>query len=83
MHFEVKATSTDTCEFQLTESELRAAQSARRGTYRILFVRNVLDKNRRSLNVLRNPFEQASLGKYRVMNEGLRYRFSLEVEGEG
>jgi hypothetical protein len=83
LHFEVKATTTDTCEFQLTESELRAAQSARRGTYRILFVRNALDKNRRSLNVLPNPFEQASLGKYRVMNEGLRYRFSLEVGGEG
>lgn len=80
VHFEVKATSTDTCEFQLTESELSAAQSARRGTYRVLFIRNVLDKSRRALHVLPNPFEEASRGKYRVMNEGLRYRFDLETE---
>lgn len=83
LHFEVKATSTDTCEFQLTESELRAAQAARRGTYRILFIRNVLDKTRRTLHVLPNPFEETSRGKFRVMNEGLRYRFDLETEGSG
>ena len=77
LRFEVKATSTDACEFQLTESELRAAQSARRGTYRIIFIRNVLDSGRRTLHVLPNPFDDQSRGKYRVMNEGLRYRFDL------
>lgn len=80
LRFEVKATATDACEFPLTESELRAAQFARRGTYRILFIRNALDRSRRTLHVLPNPFEDASRGKYRVMNEGLRYRFDLASE---
>lgn len=55
LHFEVKATPGDVTEFELGTSELRAARAARKGTWRILFVRHALEPAMRELLVLPNP----------------------------
>jgi hypothetical protein len=75
IHFEVKATAGEECEFEMGVSELRAARSARRNTYRILFIRHVLDRDRRELMVLPNPLEPEYAKHFGQLNEGVKFRF--------
>lgn len=78
LFFEVKATTGDTCEFELTESEIRAAQGPRRGDrYHVLFVTKVLSSDERALHLLPNPLGTEGVGRYRTVGSGLRLRFSL------
>jgi hypothetical protein len=77
--FEVKASATNVCEFDLTEGEIRAAQGLRRGDrYHILYVTHALTSDERSVHLLPNPLGTDGLGKYRTVGSGLRLRFKLE-----
>lgn len=77
--FEVKASLTNVCEFDLTEGEIRAAQSLRRSDrYFILYVTHVLTSDERAVYLLPNPLGTEGLGKYRTVGSGLRLRFKLE-----
>lgn len=69
--FEVKATKTDEYEFDIGESELRAARATRRGWYRIIFIRSVLTPADRELLVLPHPLGPS----YAQVNQGIRLRF--------
>jgi hypothetical protein len=73
--FEVKATAGEGFEFDFGESELRAAKSARRGQYRIVFLRSVLSTAERELLVLPNPLEVGSADLFAQVNDGVRLRF--------
>jgi hypothetical protein len=73
--FEVKATPGDAYEFDFGESELHAAKQARRGAYRIIFLRCVLDSTERELLVLPNPLETGAGDLFAQVNEGVRLRF--------
>lgn len=74
LYFEVKATTTDEFAFDMGESELRAAR-ARRGAYRVLFIRSILSPEDRELLVLPNPLEPASRSLFVQVNQGVRLRF--------
>lgn len=71
LFFEVKATKTDEYEFDIGESELRAARATRKGWYRIVFIRSVLIPEERELLVLPHPLDPS----YAQVNRGLRLRF--------
>lgn len=76
--FEVKATVSDRCEFELTASEIRAAQGLRRGDrYFVLFVTKVLTSDERAIHLLPNPFTADAVGLYRTIGAGLRLGFDL------
>jgi hypothetical protein len=76
--FEVKATAGDAFEFDLTEAEIRAAQTVRRSDrYYILFVSKVLNSDERSIYLLPNPLGAEGVGRYRTVGSGLKLRFSL------
>ncbi len=78
--FEVKAMRAEPgwlVEFEMGESEVRAAQAAARGDrYRILLVTSVLDPSERRIHRLPNPFSAKGQGLFRVAGRGLRYQFS-------
>ncbi len=73
--FEVKASVTDGYAFDVGESELRAARSARKGTYRIIFINNLLDPEARRLWILPNPLEPEHGKYFTQVNQGVRLRF--------
>ena len=73
--FEVKATTTDGYAFDISDLELAAASAARKGQYRILFIRSVLTPQARELLVLPNPLEPESAALYTQTNRGMRLRF--------
>jgi hypothetical protein len=80
--YEVKSTrSPDRLEFDLGESEVQAAQKAamhpRTYEYWILYVRNVMDSEARTIDVLPNPFAPVGLRVLRQIGRGLTYQFSL------
>ena len=75
LKYEVKATSGDDFSFELGASELRAARASRLGTYRIIFIQNVLDSDDRRLLVLPNPLEPDSGTRFRQTNSGIRFSF--------
>ncbi len=73
--FEVKATTTDECEFDIGESELRAARAARKSWYRIIFIRSIFVPEERQLLVLPNPLEPDVVTSFAQINQGMRLRF--------
>ena len=78
LFYEVKATSGDTLELELGETEVAlASRLARTNRYRILFVRNVLDSSRRTIHMLPNPLSPRGSRLFRSLGRGLRYQFSL------
>lgn len=79
LFFEAKATSGERLEFELAESEVGAAQRyTERNRYRIIFVRNALDSEKRSVHLLPNPFSPAGREFYHLVGSGLKYRFEFE-----
>ena len=76
--FEVKASVGNRWEFELTDTEIRAAGGLRRGDrYHILFVSSVLNSDERAIHLLPNPFSTDAAGLYRTMGAGLRLGFEL------
>jgi hypothetical protein len=74
--FEVKATTTDGYAFEISDGELAAASAARKGQYRILYIRNVLSPDDRELLVLPSPLEPEARHLYRQINNGMRLAFA-------
>ena len=72
LFFEVKATTTNEYEFDIGESELRAARHTPKDRYRIIFLRSVLTPGRRDPPLL---LPQPLDPSYRQVNQGLRLRF--------
>ncbi len=70
--FEVKATITDDFEFNMGESEVRAASAARKGSYRIIFIRSILEPEDRELLHPPNPFEPGHAAAYAQLNQDSR-----------
>jgi hypothetical protein len=76
--YEVKATTGDGGEFQLGESEVRAAQeNLRNNNWRVLVVTNALTRHRR-IRQLRNPFHPKSRGEFTFAGKGLRLLYRAE-----
>lgn len=80
--YEVKSTqSADLLEFALGPSQVRMAQEAaahpRRSEFWVLYVRNVLVSEERSLLLLPNPFSRDGARFLRNVGRGLTYRFTL------
>jgi hypothetical protein len=75
LQFEVKATMTDQFVFDISDRELAAATAARKGQYRILFIRSALTPGARELLVLPSPLEPESARSFEQLNQGLRLRF--------
>lgn len=83
--FEVKATSTDKLEIELGESEVKCARKYARSKthiYRVLFIRNALDRDTRSLHVLPNPFSDEGQEAFRFVGSGLKYQFRLASDAQ-
>jgi hypothetical protein len=74
LYFEVKATVTELYAFDIGESELRFARTARNDRYRILFIRGVFDNPQ--LLVLPNPMDPRFAQYYQQVNQGIRFRFA-------
>jgi Protein NO VEIN, C-terminal len=83
LYFEVKATLGDEYEFDIGESELRAARAARKGWYRIIFIKSVFVPDHRELLVLPNPLELEYMASFAQMNQGMRLRFNPRAGGNG
>lgn len=75
LYFEVKSTTTDEYEFDIGESELAAARAARKGCYRIIHIRSVLQPELRQLLVVPNPLDPAYVTSFAQINKGMRLRF--------
>lgn len=76
--FEVKASMGEDWQFALAESEVREAQRAsadRTTRYRIVFVANALDSDRRRIIVLPNPFSAKGADRLRMIGAGMRFKF--------
>jgi hypothetical protein len=77
--YEVKATTGDSCEFELSDNEYRTAATAspdRSRRYRILFVQNVFDPQRCRVMELPNPAAQGGQSKFRIIGRSsTRMRF--------
>ncbi|MFC8089965.1 sacsin N-terminal ATP-binding-like domain-containing protein [Streptomyces sp. NPDC057301] len=76
--YEVKASTSDSGEIILGESEVRRASRLKPDeTYFIVYVSHVLDRDRRAISVLPNPFGAPDLAGYELISTQLRLRFSL------
>lgn len=75
--FEVKAFTNELgnqMEFEMGESEVRAAQDCARGDrYRILLITSVLEHSSRRVYNLPSPFSRKGAGRFRVVGRGLKY----------
>lgn len=79
--FEVKATSGTTTAFELGESEVGKARDCTRSDridYRIVFITDALDADRRQLSLLPNPMDPANRDYFRFPGSGLTCTFRLD-----
>lgn len=82
IYFEVKATAGTTTSFELGESEVGKARDSTRShrfDYRILFLTEALDAERRQLFLLPNPMDPANQDLFRFPGSGLTCAFKLDV----
>jgi hypothetical protein len=80
--FEVKATSGTTPAFELGESEVGKARDCTRSDrfdYRIVFITDALDADRRQLFRLPNPMDPANRDYFRFPGSGLICAFRLDA----
>ncbi|MFD9510657.1 sacsin N-terminal ATP-binding-like domain-containing protein [Streptomyces mirabilis] len=76
--YEVKASTGNSGEIVLGESEVRRAARLSPGeTYFIVYVSHVLDRDRRVISVLPNPFGAPDLAGYELVSTQLRLRFNF------
>ncbi|TWF89191.1 sacsin N-terminal ATP-binding-like domain-containing protein [Streptomyces capillispiralis] len=76
--YEVKASTGDSGEIILGESEVRRASRLAPGeTYFIVYVSHVFDRDRRAITVLPNPFGAPDLAGYELVSTQLRLRFNI------
>jgi hypothetical protein len=76
---EVKASQGDRCQFEMGESEVRAARNAARPRsgqrYVIIYVANPATSDATRIDVLPNPMSEEADGVLRLLGEGVRYGF--------
>jgi len=80
--FEVKATSGTTPAFELGESEVGKARDCTRSDrldYRIVFITDALDADRRQLFLLPNPMDPVNRDYFRFPGSGLICAFRLDA----
>lgn len=76
--FEVKASTQSSGEILLGESEVeRASHLGPNEEYIIVYVSHVMDRDRRRLTPLPNPFSAPGLAGYQVVSTSMRLRFSV------
>jgi len=76
--FEAKASIQADCDISLGESEFRkASRLGPHETYIIVYVSHVLDRERRRITPLPNPFGAPGLAGYRLVSTAMRLRFTL------
>jgi hypothetical protein len=77
LYYEVKASTGDPREFELTEAEVRfASTKAGKGTtYRVLYIGNVNSPRTRVIMPLPNPLATRSRKQYRALESGIKYAF--------
>jgi hypothetical protein len=79
--FEVKAKSGTETTFELGESEVSRARDCTRSDrfdYRIVFIADVLDADRRQLFLLPNPMDTSNRERFRFPGSGLTCTFRLD-----
>ena len=77
-YLEVKAHLGDPCQFELGETEVRFARDCAKTPgrqYRIIYVSHVEDSSRMQIEILANPLGDAGQEHFRLVGQGLRYRF--------
>ncbi|WP_369165239.1 DUF3883 domain-containing protein [Streptomyces sp. AFD10] len=75
--YEVKASTGNSGEIVLGESEVRRASRLKPDeTYFIVYVSHVLDRDLRAIAVLPNPFGAPDLAGYELVSTQLRLRFN-------
>ncbi len=76
---EVKASQGDRCQFEMGESEVRAAREAARPRsgqrYVVIYVANPATSSATRIDVLPNPMSQEADGILRLLGEGARFGF--------
>ncbi|MER8265709.1 DUF3883 domain-containing protein [Streptomyces griseus] len=76
--YEVKSSTGNSGEIILGESEVRRASRLAPGeTYFIVYVSDVLDRDRRNITVLPNPFSAPELAGYELVSTQMRLRFNI------
>ena len=73
--FEVKCTPGEEYEFDMGQTEVRAARAAPKGDYQIIFIARVLDSSQRKLLLLPNPLEAGVSSIFQQVNQGIRFEF--------
>ncbi|MEN8652390.1 hypothetical protein ABCR94_17740 [Streptomyces sp. 21So2-11] len=79
LYYEVKASEGDSGDFFFGESEQRhARQLGPHEEYFVVYVSHVLDRERRDVKVLPNPFGAPNLAGYELIGTRMRLRFRLD-----
>jgi hypothetical protein len=76
---EVKSSQGDRCQFEMGESEVRAAREAARPRsgqrYVVIYVANPATSSATRIDVLPNPMSEEADGILRLLGEGVRFGF--------
>jgi hypothetical protein len=76
---EVKASQGDRCQFEMGESEIRAAREAARPRsgqrYVVVYVANPATSSSTRIDILPNPMSEEADGVLRLLGEGVRFGF--------
>ncbi|QIO48174.1 DUF3883 domain-containing protein (plasmid) [Rhizobium leguminosarum bv. trifolii] len=76
---EVKASQGDRCQFEMGESEVRAAREAARlrsgQRYVVIYVANPATSSATRIDILPNPMSEEADGILRLLGEGVRFGF--------
>lgn len=76
---EVKASQGDRCQFEMGESEVRAARDAARARsgqkYVVIYVANPATSDATRIDILPNPMSEEADGILRLLGEGVRFGF--------
>lgn len=80
---EVKASQGDRCEFEMGESEVRAAREAARPRsgqrYVVIYVANPATSSSTRIDILPNPMSEDADGVLRLLGEGVRFGFKPKL----
>ncbi len=78
LFYEVKASTGDPREFEVSEAEVRFALSKANSTsYRVLYIGNVNDSTEQNFLPLPNPLAIRTRDRYRSLESGIRYAFVI------
>lgn len=80
---EVKSSQGDRCQFEMGESEVRAAREAARPRsgqrYVVIYVANPATSSATRIDILPNPMSEDADGTLRLLGEGVRFGFKPKI----